>query len=300
MTHGTPKPELPRPLDCEEWLTLLPEALEQALPEADLAAFEAHRASCPACSETYREARQGGEWLDFLRTAPEPPPDLADRILARTPVAELPGAQPVLAGTATVRPAWYGRPWATVERHSAEYRLLMTVAMAFFSIAFTLNLAGVRLRDLHLSDLAPSTLAASVSRSYYAASAHVMRYYENLRFVYEVESRVNELRRSASTPQRETGKPSPSAQNGERKTGPSGGGAALTPARGRTHAVAPSPTSPAVLEAPLWGEPVPASFRMEPARPSRELYPNATVRPRIKSTCKKEKTKETRVERSLA
>jgi hypothetical protein len=72
-------------------------------------------------------------------------------------------------------------------------RLAMTAAMAFFSIALTLNLTGVRLGDLRASDFKPS----SIMRSAYAAKAKVVRYSDNLRVVYELESRVRDLQKSS-------------------------------------------------------------------------------------------------------
>jgi hypothetical protein len=68
-------------------------------------------------------------------------------------------------------------------------RLAMTAAMAFFSIALTMNLTGVRLQDLRASDLKPSSLTRDVTN----ARAGVVRYYEGLRVVYELESRVHDL-----------------------------------------------------------------------------------------------------------
>ncbi len=72
-------------------------------------------------------------------------------------------------------------------------RLAMTAAMAFFSIALTLNLTGVRLTDLRASDLKPSSIMRSASQ----AKASVVRYTDNLRVVYELESRVRDLQRSS-------------------------------------------------------------------------------------------------------
>ncbi len=86
-------------------------------------------------------------------------------------------------------------------------RLAMTAAMAFFSIALTLNLTGVRLSDFEASDLKPSSLR----RSIYNANAHVVRYYTNLRVVYELESRVRDLQRS-------TEDDAPSASAGDVRT----------------------------------------------------------------------------------
>jgi hypothetical protein len=72
-------------------------------------------------------------------------------------------------------------------------RLAMTAAMAFFSIALTMNLTGVRLSALRASDFKPS----SIMRSAYEAKAKVVRYSDNLRVVYELESRVRDLQRSS-------------------------------------------------------------------------------------------------------
>jgi Mg-chelatase subunit ChlI len=73
-------------------------------------------------------------------------------------------------------------------------RLAMTAAMAFFSIALTLNLTGVRLSALHASDFKPS----NIMRTAYAAKARVVQYSDNLRVVYELESRVRDLQQRSS------------------------------------------------------------------------------------------------------
>jgi hypothetical protein len=72
----------------------------------------------------------------------------------------------------------------------------MTAAMAFFSIALTLNLTGVRLNDLRLSNLRPSAVRSFMERRLTMASTPIIRYYDHLRLVYEVESRMRELRRT--------------------------------------------------------------------------------------------------------
>jgi hypothetical protein len=99
-------------------------------------------------------------------------------------------------------PAWQ-RPGlhgcrATVRRF-AEPRLLMTAAMAFFSIALTLNLTGVRLSSLRLADLRPTAVRSFMERRLTMASTPIIRYYDHLRFVYEVESRCG----NCAAPQRE-------------------------------------------------------------------------------------------------
>lgn len=198
MAHETHIQKGTRTLGCEEWQELLVDALDGTLSPSDSAAFKLHARDCVACAQLLEETRRGSEWLGYLQHSPEAPGDLVEKILARTS-----GAAPQLPVLTTGVPAVEGQPWlgrsvAILQRHGLESRLLMTLAMAFFSIAFTLNLTGVHLTQLRLSDLSPSALASSLSRQYYTTSAHVVRYYENLRFVYEVESRVNEFRRDST------------------------------------------------------------------------------------------------------
>ncbi|GGG70180.1 hypothetical protein GCM10011585_10380 [Edaphobacter dinghuensis] len=66
--------------------------------------------------------------------------------------------------------------------------------MAFFSIALTLNITGVRFSQLRVSDLRPT----SIKRNLIDANASVHRYYDNLKVVYELESRVRDLQRSSN------------------------------------------------------------------------------------------------------
>jgi hypothetical protein len=74
-------------------------------------------------------------------------------------------------------------------------RFAMSFGMAFFSLSVTLSIAGVRVGDLAHLDLRPS----AIKRTYYQTTAKVVKYYENIRVVYEVESRVREFKK-ATTP----------------------------------------------------------------------------------------------------
>ena len=192
MNHNPEKG--PRNLSCEAWEQMLTDALDGTLSASDAEAFATHSKSCGAgCGELLEEAKRGGEWLRFLRETPPAPEGLLEKILVGT--SGLPAAPSLAAGGAVAIPRqpWLGVSVGMLQRHMAESRILMTLAMAFFSIALTLNLTGVRLNQLKLSDLRPSALAASVSHQYYTTSAHLTRYYLSLRIVYELESRVNEM-----------------------------------------------------------------------------------------------------------
>ncbi len=102
-------------------------------------------------------------------------------------------------------PAWQRNTVVVLRRTLVEPRLAMVAAMAFFSITLTLNLMGIRLTNMHPADLAPRNMRRAVSRQYAEVNARVARYYENLRIVYEVEARVQQLRRAAETSPPEQG-----------------------------------------------------------------------------------------------
>jgi hypothetical protein len=199
MATGTQFPGTPA---CGEWETQLADALDGLLKPEEEARFLAHKADCQACAALYEAARKGREWLEFLSPEPEPPEWLLTKILATTGpgrgLGHAVSGQPVPAGAGTVPafvpPVWQQPGFLARVRAGAQPRLLMTAAMAFFSIALTLNLAGVRLSNLRLADLRPHTVRSYMERQLTMASVPIVRYYDHLRFVYEVEARMRELR----------------------------------------------------------------------------------------------------------
>ncbi len=249
-------------LSCEEWEALLVDYLDGALPLGDADGFHAHRQSCPACAEMFSHAGQGREWLNFLRVEPAAPSTLVARILAQTSGA---GARPSIGGelapaaavpipVAPVLPFWKRGGFGFAGRQMAQPRLLMTAAMAFFSITLTLNMAGVRLSTIRLADLNPSSLGSNLNKQYHMASARVVRYYDNLRFVYEMEAQVRDFRRNVdlnnSVPADKPAQTAPEVtpQDGGHKNG------------GKSQ-VPKNPTNPNQHSAMLWGDRVDAAMR---------------------------------------
>ena len=195
-------------MQCVEFEGLLSDALDATLHDPMLAAFEAHQQSCPACGAMYHEALAGMHWLKGLEDI-EPPRNLVHNILAQTI-----GAVPE-TGTqvAPVRDGWFGKLRARISTVFAPVmtpRFAMSFGMAFFSITLLANLAGFRVSDLKHVDLT----AKGIQKTYYSTEARVVRYYENIRLVYEIESRVRDLRRAA-TPEKQEEKTPKNPNKGE-------------------------------------------------------------------------------------
>jgi hypothetical protein len=188
---------IPNSPACGHWETLLADALDGLLRPEDEATFSSHMAICPACTALFEESRRGREWLEFLAAEPEIPEGLVDKILATTGPGQVAGYGLVAGSDVLPMPQPWQRPGFMANiRRFAEPRLMMTAAMAFFSIALTLNLTGVRLSDLRLSNLRPTAVRSFMERRLTLASTPIIRYYDHLRLVYEVQARVRELRRS--------------------------------------------------------------------------------------------------------
>jgi hypothetical protein len=171
-------------MQCAEFDLLLTEALDGLLQGERRERFEAHAAGCPACRALFEDARSG---LALLREVEdvEPPRQLVHNILALTSQAA-----PAVEAASMRMPLWM-RLRQSVRSLVAPVltpRFAMSLGMAFFSITLVLNMAQIRIRDLTPHNL---------SHTFYTSQNKVMKYYENMRLVYEIESRVRELKNSS-------------------------------------------------------------------------------------------------------
>jgi hypothetical protein len=181
-------------------------------------------AVCASCTALFEEARRGREWLEFLSPEPEVPEGLLDKILAQTGPGHTSEYKLATAGNVIPMaiPAWQRPGMMGRIRRFAEPRLLMTAAMAFFSIALTLNMTGVKLTDFRLSNLRPTAVRSFMERRLTMASTPIIRYYDHLRLVYEVESRMREIRQNNQGKRQQQTQPvtpGESKQNLNRKDG---------------------------------------------------------------------------------
>ena len=199
-------------MSCSEFDALLSQAIDGTLAGEKLASFEAHGRVCQLCGPLLHEAEAGRSWLKSL-TEIEPPEELVTNILLRT--SGVVSAQRHVAGTPETS-SWMGRvrDWAgvissPVVAMARQPRFAMSFGMAFFTLSVTLSLAGVKLSDLRHMDLRPSALR----RTYYETSGRVVKYYENIRFVYEIESRVRQFKEAAAPAEQ----PSEQQNNNDRK-----------------------------------------------------------------------------------
>src|ERR1700690_1835120 len=190
-------------MQCQEFDGLLSDALDGVLTGVQLDAFHAHARTCSACGPLLAEVTAGRNWLKDL-TEVEPPVSLVTNILASTTGVDtqrlrvnVSATQPRMGSVAArweSAQAWVSgamQPiWATVR----QPRFAMSFGMAFFALSVALSVLGVKPADLRQISLRP----AALRHTYYNTQARVVRYYENIRFVYEVEAGVRELKRNVT------------------------------------------------------------------------------------------------------
>jgi hypothetical protein len=190
-------------MQCHEFDGLVSDALDGILTGAQLDTFHAHARTCSACGPLLADVTAGRNWLKDL-TEVEPPVSLVTNILASTTgvntqrlrvnVSASQSSASWLERVQASASAWVSEAvqplWGTVR----QPRFAMSFGMAFFSLSVALSVLGVKPSDLRQISLRP----AAVRHTYYNAQARVVRYYENIRLVYEVESRVRELKRTVT------------------------------------------------------------------------------------------------------
>jgi Putative zinc-finger len=186
-------------MQCAEFDGLLTDALDGALTGAGLERFQAHTRSCASCGPLFSEAKAGRDWLKGL-TEVEPPASLVTSILASTTGVDTQrlrihasAAQPGVSWLERAQ-AWLSGQMQPIWAAVRQPRFAMSFGMAFFSLSVGLTVAGVKPTDLRQVSLRP----AAIRHTFYSTQAKVVRYYENIRIVYEVESRVREFKRSVT------------------------------------------------------------------------------------------------------
>jgi len=206
-------------MQCQEFDGLLTDALDGVLTGAKLDTFQAHARICSTCGPLFAEVEAGRNWLKDL-TEVEPPVSLVNNILASTTGVD---TQRLRVNVSLPQPriGWIERAqawasgamqpfWGTVR----QPRFAMSFGMAFFALSVALSVVGVKPADLRQISLRPS----AVRHAYYNTQARVVRYYDNIKLVYQVQAAVRELKRNVTPAERRPGESAPAKKDHKNDT----------------------------------------------------------------------------------
>lgn len=206
-------------LTCAQIEPLLCDLADGTLSVTERARVEAHLAGCAACRELVEAARDLSAFLERIPDV-EPPPELVTRILFETQHAE---AQPVRKRDT--------RHWGFLGRvaewiHSLfqpilQPRFAMGMAMTILSFSMIGRFAGISERTFTPADLDPVKIWVSLDNKAHRLWERMVKNYENLRVVYQIQSTLAEWsaqeeedRRSQQTIEPKT---PPAAEGGEQR-----------------------------------------------------------------------------------
>lgn len=189
-------------MNCAEIEVLICDYVDGTLASAGRAEVEHHLAQCPACAAL---AHDSAAALRFIERAAEvePPQELVSRIL--------------------FDPPWHHyRKGRLAKAFHAVLQPKFAMSMALTVLSFSMMLPKVR--QLEPSDLAPAQVWAGLEDRAYRVWARTVKFYDNLKFVYQIQNTLREWQQQAPEAQPATN-PDTGNQSPARKpaTGPPSG-----------------------------------------------------------------------------
>jgi anti-sigma factor RsiW len=171
-------------MNCADLEILLCDYLDGTLAPAARTEVEQHLAGCANCAEMAQDVSAA---VGFIGRAAEvePPPALLTRILFELPSAHHARArQP--GGLRRFVQGWL--------QPVLQPRFAMGFAMTILSFSLLGRFAGISTRQLTLDDLRPAKIWQAVDDKLYRSWQRTVKFYEDLRFVYEIQTQLREWR----------------------------------------------------------------------------------------------------------
>jgi anti-sigma factor RsiW len=164
-------------MNCADFEILLCDYMDGTLESSRKQEFEEHLRECATCAEMARDV-QGA--VAFIERAEEVqmPPELLTRITFAIPASKAPKGFR----------SWFAGPLQTI----FQPRFAMGMAMTILSFSMLGRFAGIEVRQLKPSDLTPTKIWAAADDKVHRTWQRAVKYYDNLKLVYEVQTRLSE------------------------------------------------------------------------------------------------------------
>lgn len=169
-------------MKCAHLEALLCDYVDGTVAAAERSEIERHLQVCAGCAGLAREAAAAVAFMERA-AAVEPPPELITRILWALPAAR---------EARRKRTSGWAGVLGQVFRPMLQPRFAMGFAMTILSFSMLGKFAGVSLRQLTPADLSPAKVWQALDDRLHRAWDRSVKFYESLRLVYEIQTRVRE------------------------------------------------------------------------------------------------------------
>lgn len=171
-------------MNCAEVEVLLADYLDDTLSAEQRIALESHTSTCVSCRALLEDASAA---VNILRQAEDvtPPPELITRIAYGAPFGRV--------RLPFERQSLFSRLTSKWLQPILQPRLAMGMAMTILSFAMLERCTGVHVQHLQAADLNPVRIWGGVEDKAFRVKDRAVKYYENLRWVYEIETRLRNL-----------------------------------------------------------------------------------------------------------
>jgi hypothetical protein len=173
-------------MNCVEIENLVAEYIDGTLAPDLRATVDRHLSFCAECKELLEDAAEGASLLGRLPEV-EPPQELITFIAFHAPVGR--------ARDPHETPGLLSRLLSKWLQPVLQPKFAMGMAMTIVSFAMLERCTGVQVQHIQAVDLAPSHIAANLGDKVVRTRDRAVKYYENIRLVYEVETRLRQLER---------------------------------------------------------------------------------------------------------
>ena len=157
-------------MNCAEIETLICDYVDGTLAPAQRADVERHLAECPACAALARDSAAAVAFMERAADV-EPPPELITRMLFEAPWHKS-------------QAGWLPKIFNSVLQ--PKFALSMAMTILSFSMLFG------NVHQLRPADLQPAKVWADIEDRAYRTWALTMKFYDNLKFVYQIQATLRE------------------------------------------------------------------------------------------------------------
>jgi anti-sigma-K factor RskA len=202
-------------MTCAEFEVILSDYVDGAVSLEQRREVEAHADNCLVCRELLRDVFQAVAFLENAER-PTPPAELITRLVYHAPKGRVRGE--------LERQSWLGKLFTRWVQPALQPRMAMSMAMTILSFAMLGKCTGVRLQQITPADLNPVVLWNNLEDKSLRTWDRTVKYYENLRLVFEMETRLKEMREQQDeAPAGKTPSQNGADRNGARQNGNGGG-----------------------------------------------------------------------------